>query len=80
MVGPTGAAFANLIFARPDAHIVVFMGVHPDAIYDYWGNIAESVGLTVECLRCVSADDGRGIHADFTVDLLALQKVLGLNA
>lgn len=80
VLGPTGAAFANLIFARPGARIVVFMGEHPDAIYDYWGNIAQTVGLSVDCLRCASVDDGRGIHADFSVDLVALQEALGLYA
>lgn len=80
VVGPTGAAFANLIFARPTARILVFMGEHPDAIYDYWGNIAQAVGLRVECLRCASEDDGRGIHSDFNVDLNVLEQVLSPQA
>jgi capsular polysaccharide biosynthesis protein len=76
IVGPNGAAFANLIFAPPDAQVVVLMGEHPDTSYDYWSNIAHAVGLKVTCLRGPSINDGKGIHSDFVIDVDALDRAL----
>lgn len=76
IVGPTGAAFANLIFAPSGSRIVVLMGKHPDASYDYWNNIAKAVGLQVECLLGDMIDLGRGIHSDFSIDIAALDGAL----
>jgi len=76
IVGPTGAAFANLLFARPDAHIVVLMGEHPDTSIHYWKNVASAVGVQVKCLLGPIWDNGRGIHSDFFIDPSALDRAL----
>lgn len=47
IIGPTGAALANILFASPDASIYVLMPNHPDSAFDYWKNIGKSVGVEV---------------------------------
>lgn len=77
IVSPTGAAMANILFARRNAKIYIFISKFPDASYWYWQNIACASGKTVNyVLGTINAGDYRGIHADFTVDLETLRTLI----
>lgn len=67
IVGSTGAAFANLLFAHPQARIYIMISKQPDTSYWYWQNMARAVGNRV--IYMLGEPEGAGgIHADFRVD------------
>ena len=67
VVGPTGAAMANLIFARPGCRIGVMMSTHPATPYFYWQRLAEGLGVEVEYILCEpEAGFPHGVHSNFT--------------
>ncbi len=69
IVGPSGAALANIVFAPQGAKVFILISKYPDTSYWYWQNIACASGRAVSyILGEVAARDHGGIHADFTVD------------
>ena len=78
IVGSSGAALANLIFAPSNASVRILIGKYPDTSYWYWQNIACASGKVVSyILGEVAARDHSGIHADFTVNLQHVLQELG---
>lgn len=78
IVGSSGAALANLIFAPSNASVQILIGKYPNTSYWYWQNIACASGKAVSyILGEVAARDHRGIHADFTVNLQHVLQELG---
>ena len=70
IVGSSGAALANLIFAPSNASVQILIGKYPNTSYWYWQNIACASGKAVSyILGEVAVRDHSGIHADFTVNL-----------
>ncbi len=66
VVGPTGAAFANLVFCQPNAQIIILAYWHPSMVYWYWQNLACATGKRIKyVLGKVKNKDIP--HSDFTV-------------
>jgi capsular polysaccharide biosynthesis protein len=77
IVGSSGAAFANIIFASQNAKILIFISKHPDTSYWYWQNVAAASGKNVSyILGKMNANDSNGIHADYIVDLDVLEPII----
>lgn len=78
VIGPTGAAMANLIFARPGCRMGIMMSTHPATPYFYWHNLADSLGVSVEYILCEpEAGWPQGVHSNFTVPVDAMRRVYG---
>lgn len=78
VVGPTGAAMANLIFARPGCRMGIMMSTHPATPYFYWHNLADSLGVSVEYILCEpEAGWPHGVHSNFTVPVEAMRSAYG---
>jgi len=79
IVGATGAACANLVFAPPDSNIVILIAKHRQMPYYYWQSMAQAVGNTVSyALGEPEGDEADTIHASYRVcvdDLLELVDV-----
>lgn len=67
IVGSSGAALANLVFAHPSTRIIIMIGKQPDTSYWYWQNMACALGNRVVYMLGEPEGTG-GIHADFRVD------------
>ncbi len=75
VIGPTGAAMANLIFARPGSRIGIMMSTHPATPYFYWHNLADSLGVQVEYILCEpQAGCPHGVHSSFTAPVDAMRR------
>ncbi len=78
IVGSSGAALANLMFAPSNANVHILIGKYPNTSYWYWQNIACASEKVINyILGQVSVRDHSGIHADFTVNLQHLPQELG---
>jgi 2C-methyl-D-erythritol 2,4-cyclodiphosphate synthase len=70
VVGATGAAFANLIFCKPDTRIVIMIAELENTSYYYWQNMACAAGSTVTYVFGeIKYALGQSIHSDFHVAL-----------
>lgn len=70
IIGPTGAALANIIFSETRAHIAVLISQQEDIIYWYWQNIARASGKSVSYVFGNNVDIFKwNVHADFEVSL-----------
>lgn len=70
IVGGSGAAMANLIFAHTNCRTVILIAKVPYTAYWYWQNIALSCGNKVTYVIGEStAHDRPGIHDNFRVSL-----------
>ena len=67
IVGSSGAALANLIFAQKDAKIFIFIPKFKDTSYWYWQNIACATGKAITYVFGLRLKDG--IHSDFIIDI-----------
>lgn len=76
IVAPTGAALVNAVFCSPGTKVCVFMGDHPEMIYDYWKNMLEPIGLNIRIIKNSMANKRSGIHGDYFVDTLQLKNLL----
>jgi len=73
IVGSSGAALANIVFASTYADITILIGEYPDTSYWYWQNMACASGKKINYILGDNApDNGNGIHADFTINLTDL--------
>jgi hypothetical protein len=71
IIAPTGAACANILFARKDAIVDVLMPEHPDTAYEYWSSIGASVGVKVRNVlgKPAPGSAGCGRHCPYSIDL-----------
>lgn len=76
IIGSSGAALASLIFAPKDAEIFILISKSPDTSYWYWQNMACSSGKKINYVLGVADSTGKGIHADFSIDLKSFLSVL----
>lgn len=73
--GATGAAMANLIFARPGCRVAVMMSAHPATPYFYWHNLADSLGVHVEYILCEpESGSPDGVHSNFMAPVAGIAK------
>ena len=82
IIGSSGAALASLVFAPKDAKIFILISKFPDTSYWYWQNIACSSGKQISYVLGTADSTGKGIHADFSIDLKNFLNVLetGISA
>jgi len=81
IVGSSGAALANLIFAPESADIHVLIGRYADTSFWYWQNMASAVGANISYVFGeIESDGGIAIHADFRIDVAAFLKTLDSEA
>lgn len=76
VVGATGAAFANLIFCKPETNIIILIAEFKHMIYGYWQNMAASVGNRVTYVLGVNTDKVSQIHSNFKVELTDLLEAI----
>jgi capsular polysaccharide biosynthesis protein len=70
IIGSSGAALANIVFAPSNVKVFILIGKYTDTSYWYWQNIACSSGKTVSYVFGeINASDTSEIHADFMIDL-----------
>lgn len=68
IIGPTGAALANIIFADSRARIAILISRKEDVIYWYWQNMAKASGKAVSYVFGGHAEGAAShVHADFQV-------------
>lgn len=81
IVGSSGAALANLIFAPENTDIHVLIGRYADTSFWYWQNMASAVGANISYVFGeIASGGGIAIHADFRIDVAAFLKVLDSEA
>ena len=68
VVGPSGAALANLIFSHSNTRLHILIGRYKYTSFWYWQNIACASGKIVRYILGDVANGGLGIHADFSID------------
>lgn len=69
IVGATGAAFANLIFCKRTAHVVVLISTCKSLSYWYWQNMASAIGLRITYVLGKSIDRvGTDYHSDYLIE------------
>lgn len=76
IIGSSGAALASLVFAPKGAKIFILISKFPDTSYWYWQNMACSSGKKINYVLGVADSTGKGIHADFSIDLKGFLSVL----
>lgn len=74
IIGASGAALANLIFAPNDARIIILIPQFKDTNYWYWQNIACATGKKITYVLSHSLENG--IHSDFSVELKDLSMAI----
>lgn len=76
IIGSSGAAMGNLVFAPKDARIFILISKFPETSYWYWQNMACSSGKQISYVLGAADSTGKGIHADFSIDLKSFLSVL----
>lgn len=66
IVGSSGAALANLIFASPTTNVVILISKQPETSYWYWQNMACALGMGVTYI--LGKPINQGIHSDFLIE------------
>jgi len=69
IIGPSGAALANQIFAPPEAKVHILIGKYDATSYWYWQNMACASGKQVLYSLGKLCDSQSTIHSDFAIDL-----------
>jgi capsular polysaccharide biosynthesis protein len=68
IIGPTGAAFANVIFCDPSAKVTIPIAENPETAYFYWPKLTSVAGARLSyVLGRVEGDASEGVHRDFSV-------------
>ncbi|MFN7154908.1 MAG: glycosyltransferase 61 family protein [Acidovorax sp.] len=68
IIGPTGAALANIIFSNSQVHIAILISRQEDVIYWYWQNMAKASGKAVSYVFGNHVEGAAShVHADFQV-------------
>ena len=68
IIGVSGAALANLIFASSDAEINILVGATKNSTHIYWQNIAKAVNLKVNFIFGEINNLDKGVHSDFSIN------------
>lgn len=76
VIGPGGAAFANMIFANTNISTSIMIGRHNDICYWYWQNMACASGKQVRYVLSHSEVKSSNLHFDFEISLLDLAECL----
>jgi len=77
IISSSGAALANIIFAKKMARIIVLIGEHVGTSYGYWPNIASAAGGKVQYILANPLNwKVDGIHSDLYIDLRVIREVL----
>jgi capsular polysaccharide biosynthesis protein len=78
IVGASGAALANMIFAGDEADIFITIGKYSLSSYWYWQNIACASGKKIIYVFGEAVDvKTKGVHSDFVIDLDNFVQVVG---
>lgn len=81
IIGPTGAALANIIFSDSRARIAILISRQEDVIYWYWQNIAKASGKAVSYVLGNHLEGvASHVHADFQVPLEAIVEFVEENS
>lgn len=75
IVGPTGAAMTNLIFAHPKAQALIFVADHPQTNPYIFSQVAQFRGTGIAflaCRRAFSISGEYSVHDDYFVEPEAL--------
>ena len=68
IVGPTGAGFANLLFAPEDCRTIILASANSMAAYYYWQILASTVGNSVSYVLGTPHDaEQTTVHADYQI-------------
>lgn len=68
VIGPTGAALANIVFSDSQVRIAILISRQEDVIYWYWQNMAKASGKAVSYVFGDHVEGAAGhVHADFQV-------------
>ena len=79
IVGPSGAAMANMLWCRPETRIVILHSDHPFKKYPYWDALARACELRIAYLagpRAHTITDMFQAHDDFTINPGELRQML----
>lgn len=71
IIGPTGAAFANMVFCKPDTKITILIARSNVVPYWYWQNMACAGGKTVEYVLSEEMYQNE-VHSAFSVNIAEL--------
>jgi|GEM_PF-704389 len=74
IIGPSGAACANLIFCPPTCKILILMPRNKHILYWYWQNIAKACKNKVSYL--LGCEESPQPHSEFMIDLKNLKNAL----
>ena len=77
IVAPSGAALANLIFARPDTRVHILIGKYDGTSYWYWQNMACAAGLTIRYVFGNVVDKSSPIHSDIIINSQIINAITG---
>lgn len=78
IAGPGGSAFMNIVFALPDARVLILTKDHPQVNYHYFSNIARIIGQSVAyvCGETVKNHGVLGFETDYVVDLALVREAM----
>lgn len=71
VVGPSGAAMANMLWCRPGTRIIILHSDHPFKKYPYWDALARACEAQITYLAGPRAHNVTGIfeaHDDFNIN------------
>ncbi len=80
VVGPTGAAMANLIFCMPSTKVIILISDYKYMPYGYWQSMACAVGNCVTYVvgQCVGI--WSYLHSDYRIDIADVLDAIGDSA
>jgi capsular polysaccharide biosynthesis protein len=77
IISPTGAGLANCIYCDSNVKIGILLANHKDMIYGYWQAILSPLNKKISYVSgSVEQKKHLGIHADFTIPLSSLEKMI----
>jgi hypothetical protein len=83
IVGPSGAAMANMLWCEPGARVVILHSDHPFKKYPYWDALARAADIEIAYLagpRAHNVTDIFEAHDDYTIMPDVLGKLLAAVA
>lgn len=71
IIGPTGAACANIIFSNPEVNVAILMGIHKNMPYRYWSNMANAAGVKKinYILGSIVQNKAYDFHGNYQIDI-----------
>ena len=77
IVGSSGAAFANILFAPSNVKIFIIISKYQNTSYWYWQNVACASGKVLNYIFGEVDGRGGGIHSGFKIDIEGVIQELG---